>query len=922
MRTTKTKIGASVLCLIFAVLMFVQPLSYSAQDSTPDEAVQQTTQAQSKVKNAKSSVGASQQDVVDSSTRYVSFYDDQTALTFGKDTLFTYTLFPYYVTTESNYKTYAGSRNLLINNSDIVYCFNKLKGQPLNNTEGTFNNYYFGGTLSNVYAYYQLISNVSGQKFLSLTDTEHRAYSAEELRKRVLSIGLNGYPLDYSHYNNGRLTAKEFRAITQLAIWRFTDDLTKDDDTGKYVVDCLTDDELYVYNKLITELLDDDTLEYASGKIDLYQSKGISTSNSNYNSVYNGDFFQNLLSVGGTNHTTLTLQKMVDYDDVDMDEEFTFAIFPFYTNQYLYTMANTTLPVTPGVVEGSGATAPNITSITTNSNGYAVVKLKYGQKIDIDVSQIILQYGNYGYQIQEIDPSPYTAQIDAPSNATVYSSNNAVVHTNINQNEFVQYTNVRKTSGVTLQKTVTGNGADTNKEFEFKVLLSGYSDGSNTPLNNKTFSVKSGVVEGSGATAPNITSITTDSNGYATVKLKHGQTITINTTEVAEEYGSFSYEVTETSADNYTANIASITGATISGAKITHNNITGKETVKYTNNYVKPVKLTLQKMVTGNGANKDDSFDFTVALGEYNSSAGKNYVITNQTLPVTPGVVEGSGATAPNITSITTDSSGKATVSLKHGQKIDIDVSSIVSTYGNYTYVIQEGVPSNYTASIECSSSSASINSPKISHGNATVGETVTYTNKYESPTVSKSLTLRKLVSGNMGDRSKKFNYTIQLKGLKDGTWSDVTADLAVTSSVVDGTNATAPSITSLSFKNGKAENVKLSHGQEIKIDVSDLFNTYGYEDYGFVITEEDSSPYRATVDTKPEGATVSNNNCKVSLNGVKEDDAVVQYTNNYDVVASGITSNTMPLLIAVAFAVVFAGTFLAIKFRKKERKS
>jgi hypothetical protein len=142
------------------------------------------------------------------------------------------------------------------------------------------------------------------------------------------------------------------------------------------------------------------------------------------------------LTVTNTKGTSLTLEKLVSGSAASKDEEFGFSIILYDENNQ---QLDGTYTVTSGVVDGTGATKPDITDLTFNAKEAAskVFKLKHGQKITIEGLP-----ENYSYMISEIDGDSYTRTVSA-STGTYGVQDRVIVGANGGNNVTVTYTNTK-----------------------------------------------------------------------------------------------------------------------------------------------------------------------------------------------------------------------------------------------------------------------------------------------------------------------------------------------------------------------------------------------------------------------------------------------------------------------------------------------
>ncbi|MBO5056304.1 MAG: Cna B-type domain-containing protein, partial [Lachnospiraceae bacterium] len=143
-----------------------------------------------------------------------------------------------------------------------------------------------------------------------------------------------------------------------------------------------------------------------------------------------------------------------------------------------------------------------------------------------------------------------------------------------------EFTNTRNTYGnLTVKKTVVGNAADTNKEFNFKVTLSDKSI--NGLYGDMTFS-----------------------NGVATFKLKHDESWTANSLPTGVSY---TVEEEDYTAAGYTTKKTGETGTITGGCNLT---------AAFENTRNAEGSLTISKTLAGNDTDKSKDFTFTIKLND------------------------------------------------------------------------------------------------------------------------------------------------------------------------------------------------------------------------------------------------------------------------------------------------------------------
>ena len=216
---------------------------------------------------------------------------------------------------------------------------------------------------------------------------------------------------------------------------------------------------------------------------------------------------------------------------------------------------------------------------------------------------------------------------------------------------------------------------------------------------------------------------------------------------------------------------------------------TGDVTVKVKNDPIVG-NLAVQKTVAGNAGDTDREWKFTIELNNADAPLSGDFHYEGGSIVT--------GVTPPKDGTLTFDSDGKATISLKHGQKITIEGIPANATYtvteteaGEDGYVT---TPGNGTAS------------GKIEVDNTA---TAAFTNTRD---VFQSLTVKKTVGGADGDKEKLWRFTIELKKAGaplNGTFHCKGGSFDGVSPPEDGT---------LVFVDGKAD-IYLKHGQTIAIE-------------------------------------------------------------------------------------------------------
>ena len=305
----------------------------------------------------------------------------------------------------------------------------------------------------------------------------------------------------------------------------------------------------------------------------------------------------------------------------------------------------------------------------------------------------------------------------------------------------VKVKNDRIVGNLAVQKTVAGNAGDTGREWEFTIELM---NANGTALSGDFHYEGESIV--TDVTPPTGGKLTFDSDGKATIRLKHGQKITIKGIPA-----NATYTVTETKADE-DGYVTTPGNGTASG-KIEVDNTA---TAAFTNTKSVYQRLTVEKTVEGADGDKDKAWEFTIELKNADETAlSGSFRYKGESIE---------GVDQPPDDTLTFDSAGKATIRLKHGQKIIIEDIPVNATYtvteteaGKDGYVTTPNVPI----------------SGKIEAGK---DATASFTN---SKTILRGgLTVTKTVAGNAGDTGREWNFTVTLG---DTSISDIYGDMSFT---------------------------------------------------------------------------------------------------------------------------------------------
>ena len=313
------------------------------------------------------------------------------------------------------------------------------------------------------------------------------------------------------------------------------------------------------------------------------------------------------------------------------------------------------------------------------TNGKATFTLKHGEK---KTAEEIPEGLTYTVSEAEDGKDGYTTTVSNTSGTITSGSTKAAT-----------FTNKRLAGSLTVKKTVTGNGGDTSKYFNFTVTL-----------DDKTVNGTYGGM--------------TFTNGVAKFSLKNGETKTASNLTAGTTY---TVAETEANIGGYT------TTSTNSSGKIPENSTI---TATFTNNRLVG-NLSVTKTVTGSGGDTSKNFSFTVTLSDktVNGDYGDmNFV------------------------------NGVANFNLRHGETKT--AKSLLKGI-TYTVVEKEANADGYTTTSRNASGSIPENSTAAT----------TFTNNR----LAGNLSVTKTVTGTGGDKSRNFNFTITLSDKTvNGSYGDM----------------------------------------------------------------------------------------------------------------------------------------------------
>jgi TQXA domain-containing protein len=425
-----------------------------------------------------------------------------------------------YVVPKSVYDTVLGnSKKLNESNKGVVaYCFNHNRTEPKNQADGSW--IYFGGEsflssytlkVNDAELLYTMHPDVDGLDFRSFTDGQ-KQLSAEEFRAWVVSVGLNGYPNDYSGFNTDAtgkqiLSDDEFRAVTQLAIWHFTDDFDSADYyTWENYYKPQSEDAQLIYSKLIHTMLPESVTEQSISCLDIFDTQNGAFSNSSNFSVTNGSGaedktllsnsfvsstdasgqpetvtdvlnYQNLLAVSTQGVpdelASLTLKKVaLDSSGAVLEDiPFEFTITIKDTDGNVFKPSENVIATDPTDIYHLDGMS---TCFRVNNDGTVTVLLANNEALRISD----LPYG-YSYEITEVSSRNYETSYSVDGSASVQG--NKATEKNVGNSSdlstVVTFTNKDRSSllgSLTIGKSLSPDSLDIDfgQEYSFAVKLS------------------------------------------------------------------------------------------------------------------------------------------------------------------------------------------------------------------------------------------------------------------------------------------------------------------------------------------------------------------------------------------------------------------------------------------------------------------
>jgi pilin isopeptide linkage protein len=276
-------------------------------------------------------------------------------------------------------------------------------------------------------------------------------------------------------------------------------------------------------------------------------------------------------------------------------------------------------------------------------------------------------------------------------------------------------------------------------------------------------------------------------------------------------------------------------------------------------------------------------------------------------------------------------------------QEITVDLSQVTYTEpGIYRYVITENAPTEQGVTIYDDATrilDVYINSDDdgvlsragiVMHRSTDVSPATETNNTYDNEDSSKpkpsgftdlyttyDLTLKKNVTGNQGDRSRYFEFTVTLSGAEVGTIYNVDLASAQGTVTVDGEEKTNAASLTIGDDQTVTATYYLKHDQSIVIHGLTADTKYSVQE---VIDDKDGYTVSYTVDTDADGTvdtTVEDSSDKLCADTEMGDSSdIVEFTNDREgAVPTGVILEVAPYALAVGIAIAL---LLFLKLRKK----
>lgn len=299
------------------------------------------------------------------------------------------------------------------------------------------------------------------------------------------------------------------------------------------------------------------------------------------------------------------------------------------------------------------------------------------------------------------------------------------------------------------------------------------------------------------------------------------------------------------------------------------------------------VKFTKEYKLIGEGESPAETFNFTIENTEVTDAAeGVNK--DNMPRPT-------AGSVSYDKKGATTDGNKKTVdVALPKYTSVGVYTYTINETTGNTAGVDYDTVPVTMKVTVINGATEGTFKVESVSftkNGNKLAKDEAAFNNTY----TANKLEVSKTVTGNLGDKSKYFNFTITLAGKDDKTTYNANGY-----TVSGGSYAENPT----SIKVGESKTFKLKHDDTITIGNLP-------KDVTYTVTETAVDGYTTKVNgtdgNKATGKTTS-------------DKATQAFVNNKgSEIDTGVNLTTLPYILVFAGVIVIAGAAFITRRRKFE---
>ena len=291
------------------------------------------------------------------------------------------------------------------------------------------------------------------------------------------------------------------------------------------------------------------------------------------------------------------------------------------------------------------------------------------------------------------------------------------------------------------------------------------------------------------------------------------------------------------------------------------------------------VQFEKEYKLIGEGTSPAETFEFAIENTDVADAAG---TVTKENMPIpTVGSVayDAAGATAGG-------NKKSVTVTLPTYTSVGVYTYTINETPGKTAGVTYDATPVTMKVTVVNGATDGTFKVESVSftkNGKKLVDEAA-FTNTYSAG----KLNISKTVTGNLGDKSKYFEFKVTLTGVTGKTYGESYA-------VSGGSESTNPK----SIKIGEETTFELKHGDTISIANLPYGVTY-------IVTETAAEGYRTT----KTGDTGS----------VNAADQTAAFTNNKDgKIDTGVNLTTLPYILVFAGVIVIAGAAFITRRRKFE---